>query len=44
VAVAYALAMFERIGVHDCHFNEATVRSRAGVLLRGIAPADQRNP
>jgi AcrR family transcriptional regulator len=42
VAVAFSLAMFERIGVHDGPFSQDTVRDIARLLWRGIAPADQR--
>lgn len=38
VAVAYALAMFERMGVHDGQFDQDTVHALAQVLWRGIAP------
>ncbi|HMA91902.1 MAG TPA: helix-turn-helix domain-containing protein [Polyangiaceae bacterium] len=44
MAVAYGLAMFEWIGVHDGGFSQSTVRELARVLWRGIAPADQREP
>jgi AcrR family transcriptional regulator len=44
VAVAYALAMFERIGVHDGQFTQDTVQALARVLWRGIAPTDRRDP
>jgi len=37
VAVAYSLAMFERMGVHDGAFDQAVVRDLAHVLWRGIA-------
>lgn len=43
VAVSYALAMFERIGVHDGQFDQDLVRALARVLWGGIAPADQRD-
>jgi len=39
VAVAFALAMFERMGVHDGQFNPGTVQAVSGLLWRGIAPA-----
>lgn len=41
VAVAYTLAMFERMGIHDGQFHQDTVRALTGVLWRGIAPADR---
>lgn len=40
VSVAYALAMFERLGVHDGRFGEGTVRALTDVLWHGIAPRD----
>ena len=42
VAVAYSLAMFERIGAHDGAFAPRTVRDLARLLWQGIAPADRR--
>ena len=42
MAVAYSLAMFERIGAHKGEFNQSTVRDLARLLWRGIAPAGQR--
>lgn len=39
VAVAYGLAMLERIGVHGGAFSDALVRDLARVLWSGIAPA-----
>lgn len=42
VAVAYALAMFERIGVHDGQFSPDTVHALTQVLWRGIAPTTRR--
>lgn len=44
VAVAYALAMFERMGVHDGQFDQEMVWAVARVLWRGIAPTDRRDP
>jgi AcrR family transcriptional regulator len=44
VAVAYGLAMFERMGVHEGGFSQDAVRDLARVLWRGIAPAKQREP
>lgn len=41
VGVAYALAMFERMGVHDGHFHQDTVQALTRVLWRGVAPADR---
>jgi AcrR family transcriptional regulator len=43
VAVAYSLAMFERIGVHDgAAFSPSTVRNLTRLLWHGVAPADRR--
>lgn len=42
VAVAYALAMFERMGVHDGQFDHDMVRALAQVLWHGIVPPGQR--
>ncbi len=44
VAVAYGLAMFERMGVHDGQFGQKTVRDLARGLWRGIAPPAKREP
>ena len=42
-AVAYSLAMFERIGIHDgVPFSHSVVRDLARLIRRGIAPADHR--
>jgi hypothetical protein len=42
MAVAYSLAMFERIGVHHGEFSQDIVRKLARLVWRGIAPAKQR--
>lgn len=42
IAVAYSLAMFERIGAHKGEFGQSTVRDLARQLWRGIAPTGQR--
>ena len=42
VAVAYSLAMFERIGAHDGAFAPRTVRDLARLLWHGIAPTGRR--
>ncbi|GAA0736881.1 TetR/AcrR family transcriptional regulator [Dactylosporangium roseum] len=39
IATAYALAMFERIGVHNGQFDHSTVDALTRVLWHGIAPA-----
>jgi AcrR family transcriptional regulator len=44
VAVAYALAMFERMGVHGGQFNQSTVQAVSRVLWHGVAPPDRRGP
>jgi AcrR family transcriptional regulator len=38
VALSYGLAMFERLGVHNGHFDQATLRAVVGVLWHGVAP------
>lgn len=38
LAVAYGLAMFEWLGVHESNFSENTVRDLIQLLWRGIAP------
>ncbi len=42
MAVAYSLAMFERIGAHKGEFSQSTVGDLARLLWRGLAPAGQR--
>jgi AcrR family transcriptional regulator len=42
LAVAFSLAMFERMGVHEGAFSQSAVGDLTRVLWRGIAPADRR--
>ena len=44
VSVAYALAMFEQMGVHEGQFHQDTVQAVARVLWRGIAPTGPTGP
>ena len=41
-AALHSLAIFERLGVHGGVFDEATVRSVARSLWRGLAPTSER--